>query len=66
MLCIIVIIVHSYCYVFLLCYVLLYVYVILLLCIFRSAYSLLLYFSVYCLYVNVYCITATGCQPGGS
>jgi hypothetical protein len=32
----------------------------LLLCMFRSLYS------VYCLYVNVYCTNATGCQPNCS
>ena len=37
-------------------------YVFLLLCMFRSGYSVSL-FSVYCLFVNVCCTTATGCQP---
>ena len=44
---------YSYCY----------VYVFLLLCIFRSVYSVSLCCSVYCLCVNMYCTTATGCQP---
>ena len=39
-----------------------YVYVFLLLCMFRSRYSVSLCGSVYCLCVNVYCTTATGCQ----
>ena len=43
-----------------------YVYVFLLLCMFCSVYSVSLYCSVYCLCVNVYCITATGCQPNCS
>ena len=30
---------------------------------FRSGYSVSLCRSVYCLCVNVYCTTATGCQP---
>ena len=38
-------------------------YVFLLLCMFRSGYSVSLCCSVYCLCVNVYCTTATGCQP---
>jgi hypothetical protein len=46
-------IIYSYCY----------VYVFLLLCMFRSRYCVLLCCSVYCLCVNVYCTTATGCQP---
>jgi hypothetical protein len=37
-------------------------YVFLLLCMFRFGYSVSLCCSVYCLYVNVYCTTATGCQ----
>jgi len=37
--------------------------VFLLLCLFRSGYSVSLCRSVYCLCVNVYCTTATGCQP---
>jgi hypothetical protein len=41
-------------------------YVFLLLCTFRSVYSVPLYFTVYCLCVNVYCTTATGCQPNCS
>ena len=43
-----------------------YVYVFLLLCMFRSLYSVSLCCSVYCLCVNVYCTTATGCQPNCS
>ena len=43
-----------------------YVYVFLLLCTFRSVYSVSLCCSVYCLCVNVYCTTATGCQPNCS
>jgi hypothetical protein len=39
-----------------------YVYVLLLLCMFRSKYCVSLGCSVYCLRVNVYCTTATGCQ----
>ena len=38
----------------------------LLLCMFRSVYSVSLCCSVYCLCVNVYCTTATGCQPNCS
>jgi len=37
-------------------------YVFLLLCAFLSGYSVSLCCSVYCLFVNVYCTTATGCQ----
>jgi len=44
---------YSYCY----------VYVFLLLCMFRSRYSVSLCCSMYCLCVNVYCTTATVCQP---
>ena len=33
---------------------------------FRSVYSVSLCCSVYCLCVNVYCTTATGCQPNFS
>ena len=44
---------YSYCY----------VYVFLLLCMFRSMYCVALCCSVYCLSVNVYFTTATGCQP---
>ena len=40
-----------------------YVYVFLLLWMFCSVYSVSLSCSVYCLCVNVYCTTATGCQP---
>jgi hypothetical protein len=43
---------YSYCY----------VHVFLLLSMFRSGYTVLLSCSVYCLCVNVYCTTATGCQ----
>jgi len=42
------------------------VYVFLLLCMFRSGSSVSLCCSVYCLYVNVDCTTATGCQPNCS
>ena len=47
-------IVYSYCY----------VYVFFLLCMFRSVYSYSVSFcrSMYCLCVNVYCTTSTGCQ----
>ena len=38
----------------------------LLLCMFCSGYSVSLCCSVYCLCVNVYCTTATGCQPNCS
>jgi hypothetical protein len=41
-------------------------YVFLLLHMFRSGCSVSLCCSVYCLYVNVYCTTATGCQPNCS
>ena len=41
-------------------------YVFLLLCMFRSVYSVSLCCSVYCLCVNVYCTTATACQPNCS
>jgi hypothetical protein len=47
-------IMYSYCYVYVL---------LLLLCVFRSRYCVSLCCSVYCLRVNVYCNTATGCQP---
>ena len=47
---------YSYCY----------VYEFLLLYMFRSGYSVQLCCSVYCLYVNVYCTNATGCQPNCS
>ena len=43
-----------------------YVYVSLLLCVFCSVCSFSLCCSVYCLYVNVYCTTATGCQSNRS
>ena len=43
-----------------------YVLVFLLLCMFRSRYSVSLCCSVYCLSVNVYYTTATGCQPNCS
>jgi len=43
-----------------------YVYVFLLLCMFCSVYSVSLRCSVYCLCVNVYCTTATGCLPNCS
>jgi len=39
-----------------------YVYVFLFLCMFRSGYSVSLCCSMYCLFVNVYCTTATGSQ----
>ena len=38
-------------------------YVFLFLGMFHSRYSVSLCCSVYCLCVNVYCTTATGCQP---
>jgi len=41
-------------------------FVFLLLCMFRSMYCVLLCCSVYCLCVNVYCTTATRCQPNCS
>jgi len=41
-------------------------YVFWLLCMFPSMYSVSLCFSVYCLCVNVYCTTATGCQTNCS
>ena len=47
---------YSYCY----------VYAFLLLCMFSSVYSVSLCCSMYCLYVNVYRTTATGCQPNCS
>jgi len=43
--------------------ILLLVQVFLLLCMFHSGYSVSLCCSVYCLCVNVYCTTATRCQP---
>ena len=49
-------------YVFLFLCILLLVYIFLLLCTLRSGYSVSLCCSVYCLCVNVYCTTATGCQ----
>jgi hypothetical protein len=49
-------IMYSYCY----------VYAFLSLCMFRSRYCVSLCCSVYCLCVNVYCTTATGCQPNCS
>jgi hypothetical protein len=54
---------YFYCYVYkflLLCLC------ILLLCVFCSVYSVSLSCSAYCLYVNVYCTTATECQPNCS
>jgi len=42
------------------------VYVFLLLCRFRPGYSLLFCCSTHCWCVNVYCTTATGCQPNCS
>jgi len=42
------------------------VYVFLLLRMFCSVYSVSMCRSVYCLCVNVYCTTATGCQPNCS
>ena len=39
------------------------IYTFLLLCMYDSRYSVSLCCSVYCLCVNVYCSTATGCQP---
>ena len=49
-------IIYSYCY----------VYVLLLLCMLRSGYSVSFCCFVYCFCVNVYCTTATGCQPNYS
>jgi len=49
-------IMYSYCY----------VYIFSLLYIFRSKYSVSFYCSVYCLCVNVYSTTATGCQTNCS
>ena len=49
-------IMYSYCY----------VYVLLLLCMFRSGYFVSLCSSAYCFCVNMYCTTATGCQPNCS
>jgi len=43
-----------------------YVYVFLLLCMFRSRYCVSLCCSLYCLCVNVYCTTATGCHSNCS
>ena len=43
-----------------------YVYVFLLFCMFCSVYSVSLCCSVYCLWINVYCTTASGCQPNCS
>ena len=43
-----------------------YAYVFLLLCMFCSVYSVSFCCSMYCLCVNVYCATATGCQPNCS
>ena len=40
--------------------------IFLLLFMFRSSYCVSLCCSVYCLCVNVYCVTATGCQPNFS
>jgi hypothetical protein len=54
--CLILLITYSYCY----------VYVFLLFYKFRLGYSVLLCCSVYCLCVNMYCTTATGCQPNCS
>jgi len=41
-------------------------YVFLLLCMLPSGNSVSLFYSVYCLCVNMYCITATGCKPNCS
>ena len=54
---------HSYFYVM---YSFLYVYVLLLLCKFLFGYSASLCCSVYCFCVDVYCTTASGCQPNCS
>jgi len=51
--CLILYIMFSYCY----------AYVFLFLCMFRCGYSVSFCCSVYCSCVNVYCTTATGCQP---
>jgi len=53
-------------YVFLILYFNFLYYVFLLLHMFCSVYSVSLCCSVYCLCVNVYCTTATGCQPNCS
>ena len=47
---------YSYCH----------VHVFLLLCMFCAVYSVSLCCSVFCLCVNVYCTTTTGCQPNCS
>jgi len=68
---------YSYCYVYVfllscLCIFIAifmysyYVYIFLLICMFCSVYSVSLCCFVYCLCVNVYCTTATGCQPNCS
>ena len=56
------------CFYLILCimYSFFYVYLFLLLCMFCSRYCVSLCCSVYCLCVNVYCTTATGCQPNCS
>jgi len=43
-----------------------YVYVFLLLCIFCSVYSVFIVLFYVLVLVNVYCTTATGCQPNCS
>ena len=70
LLCIIIYMVVCFVYFYLILYIMYsycYVYVLLLLLrMFRSRYSVSLCCPVYCLCVNVYCTTATGCQPNCS
>jgi len=51
-----------FCLIFKIKYFYCFVYVFLLLCMFCSVYSVSLRCSVYCLSVNAYCTTATGCH----
>ena len=57
-------VIYYYCYDDIYCYF--YVYVFLLSRMFRSGYPVSMCCSVYCLCVNVYSTTATGCQPNCS
>ena len=52
-----------FCLIWYIMYCFCYVYVFFLLCMFCSVYFVSFCCSVYCLCANVYCTTATGCQP---
>jgi len=58
---------YSYCYVLLFyVYVLLLLFLCIIMIMYRSVNSVSLCRSVYCLCVNVFCTTATGCQSNCS